>query len=173
MRLLNGICWLLPVGGVFAAPAVDLEERAVGTATVTIPSPKATVLGNIKNKVESFGGIPFADPPEGALRLRPPKRLTRDLGTFDGTGPAGACPQFIASSESKNLLFDILNDLTNHPLVQNVTGQSEDCLSITVARPEGTRAGDKLPVLFWIFGGGFEVSPFLFLIPLSLSLFGT
>lgn len=148
---------LLTVG--LAAPAEPVEERAVGTATVAIPSPKATILGNVMNKVESFGGIPYADPPTRSLRLRPPQRLTRALGTFDGTGPAGACPQFVSSIESTNLLLDLLGTVANIPFVQNVTGQSEDCLTITVARPQGTKAGANLPVLYWIFGGGFEVGP--------------
>lgn len=144
---------------VLAAPAVveQLDERAAGTATVVIPSPDATVLGNVKNSVESFGGIPFAEPPVGQLRFKPPKRLTKSIGVFDGTGPAGACPQFISSTEANNFLFDLLGSIANLPFVQNATGQSEDCLTITVARPEGTTAADKLPVLFWIFGGGFEV----------------
>lgn len=148
---------LLSAVGVSGVPTAPLKERAAKTATVVIPAPEATVLGNVKNDVESFGGIPYAHPPTGQLRLKPPKRLTEPMGTFDGTGPAGACPQFIASTDSKNFLFDLLGDITNLPFVQNATGQSEDCLSITVARPEGTEAGDDLPVLYWIFGGGFEV----------------
>jgi carboxylesterase type B len=139
-----------------AAPTSSVEK----TATVVIHEPSATVLGNVMNGVESFGGIPYAEPPVGALRLRPPKRLTRNIGTFDGTGPAGACPQFVSSTESQNLLLDVLGTVANIPFLQNATGQSEDCLSITVARPEGTTAKDNLPVLFWIFGGGFEVRSF-------------
>lgn len=151
--------WLLSLAGTaLAAPTNVVDERAAaGTATVVIPSPDATVLGNVKNSVESFGGIPYAENPTGQLRLRPPKRLSKSIGTFDGTGPAGACPQFISPTESKDFLFELLGDIANLPFVQNVTGQSEDCLSITVARPEGVKAGDKLPVLYWIFGGGFEV----------------
>jgi carboxylesterase type B len=154
---------LLSGVGVSAAPApaptptAALDERAAKTATIVIPSPDATVLGNVMNKVESFGGIPYAHAPVGQRRLRPPERLTESIGTFDGTGPAGACPQFISSTESTNFLFDLLGDIANLPFVQNATGQSEDCLSITVARPEGTKADAKLPVLYWIFGGGFEV----------------
>ncbi|KAM0331356.1 hypothetical protein ACHAQA_003028 [Verticillium albo-atrum] len=132
-----------------------LDERAAGTATVVLPA--ATVLGNVMNKVESFGGIPFAEPPTGRLRLKPPKRLTRQLGTFDATGPAAACPQMVVSTESENILFDLLGEIANLPFVQKVTGQTEDCLSITVARPEGTKADAKLPVLYWIFGGGFQL----------------
>ncbi|KAG7107484.1 secreted lipase like protein [Verticillium longisporum] len=136
-----------------ATPALD--ERAAGTATVVLPL--ATVLGNVMNKVESFGGIPFAEPPVGRLRLKPPQRIARNLGTFDATGPAAACPQMVSSSESDNFLFDVLGEIANLPFVQKVTGQTEDCLSITVARPEGTKADAKLPVLYWIFGGGFQL----------------
>ncbi|KAF9890631.1 hypothetical protein FE257_005762 [Aspergillus nanangensis] len=125
------------------------------TATVVLPS--ATILGNVNNDVESFGGILYAEPPTGPLRLRPPKRLNRSLGVFDGTGPAGACPQFVASPESKDFLQQVIGSLANIPFLQNATGQSEDCLSITVARPAGTSAGAKLPVLFWIYGGAFEL----------------
>ncbi|KAJ4245723.1 hypothetical protein NW762_013847 [Fusarium torreyae] len=148
---------LLLSGSVLASAQPDgtLADRAAKTATVVLPS--ATILGNVNNKVESFGGIPYAEPPEGKLRLRPPKRLTRSLGTFDGTGPAGACPQMVASTKSKDVLFDLLGSIANLPFVQTVTGQSEDCLTITVARPEGTKANAKLPVLFWIFGGGFQL----------------
>lgn len=145
---------LLPVLGVSGAP---LEDRTIKTATVKIPSPETTVLGNVMNKVESFGGIPYAHPPVGDLRMKPPKRLTEPQGTWDGTGPAGACPQFVSSNDAKHFLLDTLGDIANLPFVQEATGQSEDCLSITVARPEGTKADAKLPVLFWIFGGGFEV----------------
>jgi carboxylesterase type B len=157
MAILSVSFLLLLASTAFGAPTATSEERAAKIATVVIPSPDATVLGNVMNKVESFGGIPYAEPPVGPLRMRPPKRLAKSLGTFDGTGPAGACPQFIASNDSKNFLFDLIGDISNLPFVQNATGQSEDCLSITVARPEGVKSGDKLPVLYWIFGGGFEL----------------
>lgn len=138
-------------------PTATLAERADETATVVIPSPDATLLGIVNSEVESFGGIPYAHPPVRSLRMKPPQRLTESMGTFDGTGAAGACPQFVSSPESTDFLFRILGSLSNLPFFQNVTGQSEDCLSITVARPEGLDSDAKLPVLFWIFGGGFEV----------------
>ncbi|KAF7557968.1 hypothetical protein G7Z17_g241 [Cylindrodendrum hubeiense] len=151
----SGLFFLFKASLAFTSPTEPLEERAAGTATVVLPS--ATILGNVKNNVESFGGIPYAEAPEGQLRLRPPKRLERSLGVFDGTGPAGACPQMVSSTESTNFIFDLLGSIANLPFVQEATGQSEDCLTITVARPEGTKAGAKLPVLYWIFGGGFQL----------------
>ncbi|KAG8411268.1 hypothetical protein J3459_016419 [Metarhizium acridum] len=138
-----------------ASPTGTPERRAARTATAVVPA--GTILGNVQNGVESFGGIPYAKPPLGPLRMKPPVRRTESLGVFDATGPAGACPQHAASTESKNFLLNTLGSIANLPFVQNVTGQSEDCLTITVARPEGTTAGAKLPVLFWIFGGGFEI----------------
>jgi len=36
-------------------------------------------------------------------------------------------------------------------------GNSEDCLSVNVVKPKTAKPGDKLPVIAWIFGGGFEV----------------
>ncbi|OLN83726.1 putative secreted lipase-like protein 8 [Colletotrichum chlorophyti] len=152
--LLSSVCLL----GAALAVSDDIppvEDRALKTATVVLST--ATVVGNVMNKVESFGGIPYAKPPTGKLRLKPPVRLTDNIGTFDATGPAGACPQMVSSSDSQNILFDLLGDVANLPFIQKATGQSEDCLSITVARPEGTKADAKLPVLYWIFGGGFQL----------------
>lgn len=140
-----------------ASPTRILENRATKTATAVVPA--GTILGIAKNGVEAFNGIPYAKPPLGPLRMKPPVRRTESLGLFDGTKPAGACPQMLVSTDSKNFLFDTLGSLANLPFVQNATGQTEDCLTITVARPEGITADAKLPVLYWIFGGGFEVSP--------------
>ncbi|GAO16369.1 uncharacterized protein UV8b_00274 [Ustilaginoidea virens] len=136
------------------AGASSAEQRSAGLATVVAPA--GTVLGNVRNGVESFNGIPYALPPLGPLRMKPPVRRTQSLGVFDATGPAGACPQMVASTSSRGFLSGLLGKIANLPLVQIITRQSEDCLTITVVRPEGTTAGAKLPVLFWILGGGFE-----------------
>lgn len=47
--------------------------------------------------------------------------------------------------------------LLDTPLFQTVTDAGEDCLTLSIYRPSGTTASSKLPVLFWIFGGGFEL----------------
>lgn len=39
----------------------------------------------------------------------------------------------------------------------DVLGGREDCLTINVQRPGGVEEGDNLPVMLWIFGGGFEL----------------
>jgi len=146
---------LVGLQSVFAAPAsviVDNEKRAT-QVSVTVPA--GSLIGSSYLGVESFSGIPFAQAPVGSLRLKPPVRLTSSLNNFDGTKPAPACPQFISDTDSNGFLDQVMNTIS--PLISTVLAVSEDCLSITVARPAGTKAGDKLPVLFWIFGGGFEV----------------
>ncbi|CVL02715.1 probable triacylglycerol lipase V precursor [Fusarium proliferatum] len=135
-----------------ATPA--LEERA---AKVTVAVPSGTVIGSSSGKVDSFRGIPFADPPTGSLRLKPPKKLSKPLGNFDASGLVGpSCPQMFISSGAQDVISKFLSDFLSIPFLTPITGQ-EDCLTMTVQRPAGTKAGDKLPVLFWIFGGGFEL----------------
>ncbi|KFA70306.1 hypothetical protein S40285_01739 [Stachybotrys chlorohalonatus IBT 40285] len=155
MKLWHALPLLSLSTGAWALPKPDatLEERA---NSVTVALPSGTVIGASLLSVESFRGIPFADPPVGPLRLKPPQRLSEPLGTFDATGIAPACPQMFISTGTRDLIGGVLQELLDLPFLQPVTGQ-EDCLSITVQRPAGTQAGDKLPVLFWIFGGGFQL----------------
>ncbi|KAF6834662.1 sterol esterase precursor [Colletotrichum plurivorum] len=114
-----------------------------------------TVLGRSFGSVETFSGIPYAKPPVGALRLKPPQKFNDTLNLFDATGTAASCPQFTLSSESSNIIIDTLGSLLSLPIFQPLNGQ-EDCLTLTVQRPAGTPPGAKLPVMLWIFGGGFE-----------------
>ncbi|KAF7541738.1 hypothetical protein G7Z17_g11893 [Cylindrodendrum hubeiense] len=139
-----------------ADPEADgtIQERA---AKVTVAVPSGTVIGLTLSGVESFKGIPFADPPTGSLRLKPPKKLSKALGTFDATDLLGpSCPQMFITTGGTSVITEFLSDFLSIPLLKVVTGQ-EDCLTISVQRPVGTKAGDDLPVLFWIFGGGFEL----------------
>lgn len=84
-----------------------LEDRQSGP-TVNISSPKAVIRGRSTpftnvgagtfTALESFKQIPYAKPPVGALRLKPPVALdpSLDLGTIDATTAAApACPQQI------------------------------------------------------------------------------
>ncbi|KAK4182623.1 putative sterol esterase precursor [Podospora australis] len=134
-------------------PAQVLEKRA--NPTVTIDTGK--IVGVSRIKTEAFNGIPFAKAPIGPLRLKPPVRITESLGTYDATGIAAACPQFVADTDSNDLIAKVIDTVVNTALFQKALKISEDCLNINVIRPAGTKAGDNLPVLFWIYGGGFEL----------------
>lgn len=135
-------------------PNPTLQNRA---DSVTVALPSGTVIGTA-SIVETFNGIPFADPPVGPLRLKPPTRLSRDLGTFDATGIAAACPQMpiFPDEESRRTIQKAASDAMDLPMLRiNEAAGQEDCLTISVQRPRGTTPDDRLPVLFWIYGGGF------------------
>merc|ERR1712070_1248520 len=141
-----------------AAPAQIEERAAAPSATIK----NGTVVGSTTNNVDSCSGIPFAPPPTGTLRLKPPQSRTSVFpgGTFTATAPAKACPQFAFQVDGtylpNDIPSDVLGELLDTPLFQKALNEDEDCLQINVQRPAGTNKDAKLPVLFWIYGGGFE-----------------
>ncbi|KAI0136827.1 putative extracellular lipase [Xylariales sp. AK1849] len=153
IRVLTGVT-LVGLAAALPAPSATVQAD-LAQATVTITD--GTVIGSTLAGVESFGGIPFAEPPVGALRLKPPVRLNTSFGTLDATGSGPSCPQMLFSTDGNELLTSVLGYLLDTPLFQIVSGETEDCLTMRVQRPVGTEADAKLPVLFWIFGGGFEL----------------
>lgn len=137
-----------------ATPVYSLQKRDV-RATL---ADGTTVVGYDAEGLSTFQGIPYAQPPVGNLRLRPPQPLTTPLGTVDATQDAKACPQLVVNLNSSSLLESVAGRLVNTPFGQNtLLGASEDCLTLNVIKPPNTAPGDKLPVIYWIFGGGFEL----------------
>ena len=103
------------------------------------------VLGSLRNTSTStpylsFQGIPFAEPPVGSLRLLAPQHPSPWSSPLDLTGDSNVmCPQL-----SETVSGDLL-------------GQ-EDCLYMNIYTPavqQGQREDATLPVLVWLYGGGF------------------
>ena len=91
----------------------------------------------------------------GSLRLRPPKPITEPMGKLQVTRDTIKCPQFeydVARRNKEAIVGQQMNSLA----YQRAQNESEDCLYLNIFRPKGTKLGDKLPILFWIFGGGFS-----------------
>lgn len=152
MKLSGLFLAILPL--VLAAPT-----KRAAAPTVAIAVPAATIIGSTSGivPVDVFNGIPFAQPPTGSLRLKPPRSLTSALGVVTATGSPQACPQLYFSDDTSQFPAGVLGVLLNTPLFQTILNAGEDCLTINVIRPAGIAASAKLPVLFWIFGGGFEL----------------
>lgn len=86
-----------------------------------------------------FKGIPYAAPPVGELRWKEPQPVTAWKGVRKATEFGARCMQ-----------GRIYDDMVFRDL-----GPSEDCLHLNVWSPT-TPSDKKLPVMVWIYGGGFQ-----------------
>ncbi|WP_257461684.1 carboxylesterase/lipase family protein [Archangium lipolyticum] len=95
--------------------------------------------GAVRDGVLSFKGIPFAAPPVGDLRWRPPQPVQQWSGVRQATAFGHDCMQVPFAGDAAPL----------------GTPPAEDCLTLNVWRPADAPADGKLPVMVWIYGGGF------------------
>jgi len=99
------------------------------------------IEGRLENGARIWRGIPYAQPPIGKLRFRPPVPPAAWEGILDAHRFSPMCPQPVESSSSM--------------MTGAVTKtMSEDCLYLNVWAP-GQQAGEPLPVMVWIHGGAF------------------
>ena len=115
--------------------------------TVEARTANGVVQGVVSNdnRVRTFKGIPFAAPPVGALRWKAPQPAAPWTGVRKSVDYGPRCMQ-----------GRIYNDMVFHD-----AGPSEDCLYLNLWMPEAAYDGRapeqiKLPVMVWIFGGGFQ-----------------
>ncbi len=97
------------------------------------------VEGTTEDGVISYKGIPFAAPPTGDLRWRPPQPVKRWEGILKAYKFAPVCPQ-----------------PTMPMLISLGSSMSEDCLYLNIWKPVES-SGKNLPVLVWIHGGAFSM----------------
>src|SRR5450432_2102568 len=104
----------------FAAPAAEKRDAP------TIQLSYATVIGSSALGVDSFKGIPYAQPPVGQLRLKLPQPINSNLGVIKAVGIPRSCPQFLLQTNTGSLPQDTLAKLLNTPFGQTVTDSGED-----------------------------------------------
>jgi para-nitrobenzyl esterase len=111
-----------------------VPTSSVWTTSGTVVGVGEPCLGS----VVAFKNIPYAAPPVGPLRWRPPQPAPRWSGERDATAYGPACPQVVYPDGRYNG-------------GGYVGPTSEDCLTVNIWAPAHAR---RAPVMVWIFGGG-------------------
>lgn len=109
-----------------------------GSSAPQVKTRLGTVEGKDDGKVKAFLGIPYAAPPVGDLRWKAPAPAAKWSGVKKATEFGSHCMQ-----------GKIYGDMVFHD-----PGGSEDCLTLNVWVPD-KHIEPKLPVMVWIYGGGF------------------
>ncbi len=100
-----------------------------------------TAVGEPGKEVHVYRGIPYAAPPIGDLRWKPPQPVTPWAETLQ-------CTEFKPIVPQANL-----GDLPPFP---QILPWSEDCLYLNILTP-AKKTTDKLPVMVWLHGGGYQL----------------
>lgn len=113
-----------------------LASAAAASSSPVVTAPAGAVRGLAEGEIASFKGIPYAAPPVGQMRWRPPAPAPVWSGVRDAAQFGPACIQ-------------------PTPLVQSIYSAdlgrtSEDCLTLNVWTPD---LAGKAPVMVWIHGG--------------------
>ena len=93
-----------------------------------------------------FKGVPYAEPPVGALRWKRPQPKT----PWTGVRPA---VEFSAKAHQADLTRE--GFYAKEFYTDEKIERSEDCLYLNIWAPADAQPGDKLPVFFWVHGGAF------------------
>lgn len=110
-----------------AAQAQAPADAFASDVSQVVRIKQGALKGTVKDGVAYALGIPYAAPPVGDLRWKPPAAAPAWAGERDASRAGPRC--------------------------QDV----EDCLTLNVVRPASAKPGQKLPVMVWIHGGAFVI----------------
>ena len=122
-----------------AVAAAGMAATALPAMAAPVQTASGAVQGVVKEGTESFKGIPFAAPPIGDLRWRAPQPAVKWSGVRKADTFGHDCMQTPFGGDAAPL----------------GATPGEDCLVLNVWRPADAPKNAKLPVIVWIYGGGF------------------
>jgi para-nitrobenzyl esterase len=129
--------WALCAGLACMVPVASAGAR-VATVPLGVRVDGGVVRGALEHGVIAFEGIPYAAPPVDALRWAPPQQVKRWHGIRPALQFGSDCAQLPTPGDDGPVR----------------TVPKENCLYVNVWRPKA-RSAHGLPVMVWIYGGGF------------------
>lgn len=135
MNIMWHVTAILTAAAIFAGAA---HPSSAATSETIVQTRNGALQGARAGDVLVWRGVPYAAPPVGALRWRPPQPVHNWDGVRAATKFGNSCPQAAVTPTQLAPL---------EPL-------GEDCLSLNIWAPRA-HVSDKLPVMVWLHGGGF------------------
>ncbi|HCY42359.1 MAG TPA: carboxylesterase [Prolixibacteraceae bacterium] len=134
-KILAGLAILIS----FGLHAQQKADNDTNTGNPKVQTMSGIVRGISDGNVDSFKGIPYAAPPVGEFRWRPPQPVKVWKGELDASKFGASCAAAGWGAAPGTIQ----------------AGSSEDCLFLNIWRPAGAAQNAKLPVMVWIHGGAF------------------
>lgn len=150
--------WIPPLTRPEAAPVFVAPPKNAQDANI-ITLDYLAIKPNVTDKVRSYWNIPYAASASGRNRFRGPQPVNRTYGVGRGeeplvwNGALGMCPRIQKIDATQRNREDVAGE----DVLGITTKITEDCLSLNVFTPFDAEAGDDLPVLVNIPGGGFHL----------------